>query len=175
MLLYLIRHAHALPEEEDARRPLSARGRDTTERLGAFFRANAVLRPAQVWHSPLVRARETAEILVRQLSLSPEILREAAGLRPEDEPADIASRLEKASGDLALVGHEPHLSALATLLVRGTEAPVAFAFKKSAVLCLESAGDKSKHRGPGCWCVRWHFSPELLPPVAGPKGSRLFP
>ena len=70
MRLYLVRHAHAVPEEENARRPLSARGRKTVRQIAAFFRANGALQPGHVWHSPHWRARETAEIQARGLGLS---------------------------------------------------------------------------------------------------------
>ncbi|HTZ21346.1 MAG TPA: phosphohistidine phosphatase SixA [Opitutaceae bacterium] len=154
MRLYLVRHAHAVPEEEDIRRPLSARGRKTVRQIAAFFHASGVLQPCQVWHSPLWRARETAEILARGLGLSRKVLEETSGLLPDDDPTDIVRRLASAGEDLALVGHEPHLGALATRLVCGKGKPPVFAFKKGAVLCLE-------HADAG-WQVRWHFSPELL-------------
>ena len=48
MRLYLVRHAHAVPEEENARRPLSARGRKTVRQIAAFFRENGALQPGQV-------------------------------------------------------------------------------------------------------------------------------
>jgi phosphohistidine phosphatase len=154
MRLYLVRHAHAVPEEENARRPLSARGRKTVRQIAAFYRANGALRPRQVWHSPLWRAHETAEILARGLGLSRKALVETSGLLPDDDPADIVRRLASAGEDLALVGHEPSLGARATRLVCGKGKPPVFAFKKGAVLCLENNG--------AGWQVRWHFSPEML-------------
>ena len=64
MKLFLVRHSHAFPETEDPRRPLSAQGRDTTRKVAAFFHANGALSSVRtVWHSPLARARETAELL----------------------------------------------------------------------------------------------------------------
>ena len=150
MLLYLVRHAHAEPGEDDAGRPLSTRGRKAVRQLAAFFRANGALQPGPVWHSPLWRARETAEILTRGLGLSRKILVESPGLLPTDDPAEILRLLAPIGEDLVLVGHEPHLSALATRLVCGPGHP--------PVLCLESIDAM-----PGRWCVRWHFSPELLP------------
>ena len=159
MRLYLVRHAHAVPEEENARRPLSARGRKTVRQIAAFFRANGALQPGHVWHSPLWRARETAEILARGLGLSRTVLVETSGLLPDDDPADIVRRLASAGEDLALVGHEPYLSALATRLVYGKRKWPIFEFKKGAVLCLEQTG--------ACWRICWYFSPEMLPTKAG--------
>ena len=157
--LYLVRHAHAVPEEENARRPLSARGRKTVRQIAAFFRASGALQPGHVWHSPLWRARETAEILARGLGLSRKVLVETSGLLPDDDPAAIIRRLASTDEDLALVGHEPGLGALATRLVSGKRKPSAFEFKKGAVLCLERIG--------ASWQIRWYFSPELLPVAVG--------
>ena len=158
MRLYLVRHAHAVPEEENARRPLSARGRKTVRQIAAFFRASGALQPGHVWHSPLWRARETAEILARGLGLSPKVLVETSGLLPDDDPADIVRLLAAVGEDLALVGHEPYLGSLGTRLMVGKGNPPVFEFKKGAVLCLERTG--------ASWQIRWYFSPELLPAKA---------
>ena len=164
MRLFLIRHAHALDHANDDARPLSERGQKNTRHVAAYFKANGRLRPAQVWHSPLPRAFETATDLVSLLD--PEIaLVETEGLLPSDDPAIIAERfrLYPTLHDVALVGHQPHLSALASLLVAGRAAPPLFHFKKSAVLCLRRTDQNFADTGLTCWRVGWHFSPELLP------------
>ena len=65
-----------------------------------------------------------------------------------------APAIKASSHSLAIVGHEPHLSALATLLVTGRTEPPTFVMKKCAALALEGAASH--------WTVRWHISPELL-------------
>ncbi|OHE80720.1 MAG: phosphohistidine phosphatase SixA [Verrucomicrobia bacterium RIFCSPLOWO2_12_FULL_64_8] len=163
MKLFLVRHAHALADEQDAQRPLSARGREVTRLAAAFFRANGLLTAVHaVWHSPLRRARETAELLVKELGLDAPLV-ETAGLLPSDDPAVMADRLEHMDRSVMIVGHEPHLSALATLLVRSKVKPVAFDLRKGAVLALETAGGRHKKSDRARWRVCWHFSPELLP------------
>jgi len=162
MKLFLVRHGHALSDKEDSRRPLSARGGEVTRSVAAFLRPSGVLAEVQaVWHSPLVRARETAELLVKELGLAA-LLIETAGLLPEDDPVAVADRLDRADQAVMIVGHEPQLGALATLLVRGKLKPVGFEFKKSAILALEKSGGRHKKSGRARWRVRWHFSPELL-------------
>lgn len=153
IVLHLLRHAHAVDGTDDAARPLSARGRDQVRLLGKFLRRTDVFQAEEIWHSSLVRSRETAERLARQLRLDVPLL-EQAGLAPEDPPQDVARRLRVATRSLAVVGHEPHLSALASLLVRGRAAPPAFVMKKCALLTLEGGGR--------FWMVRWHVSPDLL-------------
>jgi phosphohistidine phosphatase len=162
MKLFLARHGHALAGQEDARRALSARGREVTSRVAAFLRISAALAVVRsVWHSPLRRSRETAELLVNGLGLEAPLI-ETPGLLPEDDPVIVADRLERADDAVLIVGHEPQLGALATLLVRGKVKPIGFELKKSAVLALEKTGGRHKKTGRARWCACWHFSPELL-------------
>jgi len=153
MLLYLIRHAHAVDALDDASRPLSAKGREQVKQLARFLRASRAFTPAVVWHSPLVRARETAERLAQHLGLSAPLVA-TAGLAPAANSGVIARRIKSLRASALIVGHEPQLSALATLLVTGADGPPAFVMKKSALLALEPAGAR--------WAVRWLVSPELL-------------
>jgi phosphohistidine phosphatase len=160
MRLYLIRHAHAVDPGENPQRPLSHRGREQVAQLVTFFRANSALRQVtDIWHSPLLRARETALLLSTGLRLTARIS-EAPGLQPEDPVAPVAERIVAfAASDLVLVGHEPHLSALATLLVTGEERTALFDFKKAGVLALTSTD--------GTWNVAWQIVPALLGPDPG--------
>lgn len=153
MLLYLIRHAEAVDTVPDAARALSARGRHQVAVLAQFLQRTNAFRPTEVWHSPLVRAHETAQLLTHELGVT--LPRKAtAGLTPDDDPASIAAVLATHARPVALVGHEPHLSALASLLVAGATQPVVFAMKKGAMLALERSGAR--------WVVRWHIEPGLL-------------
>ena len=75
---------------------------------------------------------------------------------PVDDVRWALGRVRERYGDLpvALVGHDPHLSALASLLVTGKVEPVRFRLRKCAVLRLE--------RSSGGWIVQWQVSPDLL-------------
>ena len=163
MLLYLVRHAHAVSEEQDGSRPLSSRGIECTRSLAQFFKQNGAFAPAQLWHSPLRRSRETAQILIAELNLDCGMV-ETSDLLPEDDPEETAARLAALIGTqpLAIVGHEPHLSRLATVLVRGRSHPPAFVIKKGAVLALERTDEVHKKTGDPRWAVVWHFTPALL-------------
>lgn len=165
MKLYLVRHGHAQADKEDARRSLSPQGVEVIKGMAAFFRGNgAVAGLHAVWHSPLARARETAQLLVQELGLDV-LLVETTGLLPKDDPAVIADRLERLEQTVMIVGHEPHLSALATLLVRGKVKPVGFDFKKGAAMALEMTGGRHKKSGRARWCVCWHVAPALVMPA----------
>ncbi len=155
-VIYLVRHAHAVAHEENPVRPLSARGRDQCRRLVTFFTVNRAFTPAEIWHSPLARARETAQ-LISAAGPQP-VLRETLGLLPEDPPEKIAGRFATLAPTqmLAIVGHEPQLSAVATLLITGRSGIAAFAFEKGATLCLTSSDNLA-------WSVHWKITPSLLP------------
>ncbi len=172
MLLHLVRHAHALAAEEDPFRPLSPRGREEVARLAAVLGASGAFVPAQVWHSPLARSRQPADGLVARLGLDP-VMVEAAGLAPDDDPEPLARHLELHPldrGDLCVVGHEPHLSALAGLLIRGKPSPAPIVLRKAAALALEPTGGSHKSNGLRRWRVRWLLAPELFPPLVRPAG-----
>jgi phosphohistidine phosphatase len=153
MKLYLVRHAHAVSDAEDPARPLSPRGREVALSMGRWLRGNAAVDIAEVWHSPLVRARETAELLVEGARLKAR-LREAPGLLPEDDVSAMALALGRHGDSVMLVGHEPYMGALAARLL-GIETG-GVEFKKGAVLCLERI-----LRGAP-WTLLWHVNPRLV-------------
>jgi phosphohistidine phosphatase len=153
MHLYLIRHAHALDGDDDDTRPLSRKGRKQARTLARFLREAGAFEAEEIWHSPLRRARETSALLAKHLKTKAK-LSAVAGLRPEDPGDSILEKLLKSPRSVAVIGHEPHLSALASLLVAGKAAPPRFVFKKCAALRLD--------RVAGGWAVRWQVSPELI-------------
>ncbi|MFT3783500.1 MAG: histidine phosphatase family protein [Nibricoccus sp.] len=163
MPIYLIRHAHAVDADEDPRRPLSARGQSQLRQLLRFFQNRAAFQPLQFWHSPLLRARQTAELLAGGLKSQPALI-ETSGLLPDDSPDELADRLEGSHEPdrIGVVGHLPHLSALATLLVRGKNGAEIFDFKKAAILALEATGRSHKKTGRALWEVCWFVTPEVF-------------
>jgi phosphohistidine phosphatase len=98
---------------------------------------------AEIHHSGLIRARETAEILAEALG-PPRGVHAASGLAPEDDPAVAAAELDLAAEPLMLVGHLPHLARLAATLVGGAAAE-RIAFAPATALGLR--------RRPGGWDV----------------------
>lgn len=154
MEIYLIRHAHALDGEDDAVRPLSAKGREQVRRIGRFLRRSGALQAKEFWHSPLVRAVDTARRVVKRLKIRAN-LRMVNGLLHDDDPALMVRRLNAVRRPVAVVGHEPHLSALASLLLTGQSRPARVELRKCAVLALA--------RHDGRWVVSWQISPDMLP------------
>ena len=126
MNLLIVRHAIAEEREEfaarcddDRRRPLTDKGRRRMG-LGAAGLHRLLPNLDYLISSPLVRARQTAEILA---SRYPDAQRlEWPELSPAGEAPQIAERLTKLPADatVALVGHEPDLSELIAWLTAGT-------------------------------------------------------
>lgn len=153
MQAFLIRHAHAVSAEVNAERPLSKRGRKQVRQLARFFVDKEVLQFAELWHSPLARSKETAELLKKEMALTVRLV-EIEGLEGGDDPNLLVSRLKTRRASIALVGHEPHLSALASLLIAGVVEPPRFVLQKSGVLALTRTG--------GNWAVGWQVSPDVI-------------
>jgi phosphohistidine phosphatase len=138
-MIYLIRHADAISDEENPVRPLSPRGREQVARVCAILGKGPGFAPAEFWHSSLERSRETAGLLAKGLKL-PARLVLTPGLEPEDDPAPIATLLGKEKRSIAVVGHEPHLGVLAGLMIHGPSQGAYFPFPKAGVLALTRDG-----------------------------------
>jgi phosphohistidine phosphatase len=122
-LVDLLRHGEAVSShpDGDAARPLSPRGVAAIELLARRF-ATLGPGPDRVFTSPLLRARETAELVCAALGnrTAPEIL---AALTPDSEPAEVLVALAAAAPEarhLLLVGHQPLLGDLAGHLCDGS-------------------------------------------------------
>lgn len=156
--LYLMRHAHAVPEEEDPQRPLSERGRDQVRAMAKFLQLRGGIEVERVWHSPLVRALETADLFCDHLEIAA-TRREIDGLLPYDDHRGIARRLSGFGYPLLVVGHEPHLGRLTSALVCGNVDQDVVDFKKGAIVCLERESTKSQTI---LWRICWYLTPALV-------------
>jgi phosphohistidine phosphatase len=127
--VYLVRHGKAEPlAKDDATRRLSPEGRERFTRLLASLAGR--LEVSRVLTSPLLRARQTAEILARATGAKlEEDPRLAAG---ETEGRELLSIARAAPHGTALVGHNPEL-AQALALLSGRELEV----KPGAVAAVE--------------------------------------
>ena len=154
MQIHLIRHAHAVEGKDDAARLLSKRGRKEIRIIGRFLRKRTGLGTREFWHSPLVRSRDTARLLGQELKIRAK-LKQVNGLEHSDRPAVMARRLGKLRRPVAVVGHEPQLGALISLLVAGAAKPSLFILEKCSVTTLE--------RTPGRrWSVCGQISPATI-------------
>ncbi|MBO3459132.1 phosphohistidine phosphatase SixA [Aetokthonos hydrillicola Thurmond2011] len=141
MELYLIRHGIAeesAPGIKDEERALTKEGRQKTEKVAKELK-KLNLSFDLIASSPLVRAYQTAEILI-ETGLSSH-LEECLHLAPDgDIHSWIAQWLEprkySPETQLALVGHEPNLSSWAQMLVWG-QAHAGIVLKKAGMIGIK--------------------------------------
>jgi len=125
MDLYLLRHGPAVERgsaryREEAERPLTIEGRDKVLRIARGLRA-LELDFDLILTSPYVRARETAELVARQIE-SGQPIELCEHLAIAGDPRQLIQELSErrpAPDRALLVGHEPHLSCLASHLLTG--------------------------------------------------------
>ena len=134
MHLYLVHHGDAVGPDIDPRRPLSPAGQAEVERLAAEA-ARRGARPAVVWHSGKLRAKQTAEAFWRACNALAEFSA-TRDLQPDDPPRWIRDRLVGETRDVLMAGHYPHLPRLLALLTSDAEA-----FPQHGVVALETPGD----------------------------------
>jgi phosphohistidine phosphatase len=149
--VYLAQHGEAKPEAEDPARPLTDRGREEVRRV-ARQAAVLGLQVAEIRHSGKLRSRQTAEIFAAALTPLHGI-REMDGLGPADDPAKARAEVESAREPWLLVGHLPHLSRLASLLLAGDPGREIIRFRNGAIVCLVQA--------EGRWLLQWIVTPEM--------------
>jgi phosphohistidine phosphatase len=171
MRLFLIRHGVAADRgvafSDDALRPLTLRGTHLMRQEAEGLLALGVSLDV-ILTSPLVRARQTAEVLADGLSIRDGVV-ETKALAPGGNVAALRALLESQPGwqRVALVGHEPDIGELAAGLV-GLATPMAF--KKGAVCCVDLDPDFAAPTGPGS--LRWFATPKMLRQMAGSQASR---
>jgi phosphohistidine phosphatase len=151
MQFYLVRHGEAVSQAINGQRPLTPGGRHDVEGLGRAAAARGV-RPSKIFHSGLLRAQQTAELLSKSLGGLEEI-RELGGLRPDDDPFFASAELESSTVPLMLVGHLPHLSRLASCLVAGDPERVVVEFAPATMVCLSYDDDR--------WKIVWKLTTPL--------------
>ncbi len=157
--LYVVRHGVAEERSDawpdDARRPLTEEGM-TRFRKASRSLARLGVEIDVVLTSPLVRTRQTAEILAGALSPHPPVVHVDA-LGPDGTAAAVIAELEKHAKRqrIALVGHEPGIGDLAARLAGMRHA---MEFKKGAVCRIDV--DALPPKTPGM--LRWFLTPKLL-------------
>ena len=162
MNLYIIRHAIAVDEgtpeyEQDSERPLTDKGKKKMRQIAKGLRTLSVDFDL-ILSSPYVRAKETAEILADVFKVKADIAFSDNLIPMGDPDLLIAEMNEKYNvNSIALVGHEPHLTALISLLV-SDHAGVDITLKKGGV-CRLSADDLHHIRKAA---LEWLLTPGIL-------------
>ena len=162
MKLYLLRHGDAVeagdPKFKDAERPLTPKGIQRTKQL-AHALGQMEISFDFIVSSPLTRARETAEILIRGLEFTGK-LELTDYLTPFGSMENLVQHLKilrPVPESVLLVGHEPYLSGFISLLCTGGPG-LALTMKKGALCRLEV---ESPSCGK-CATLEWLLPPRLV-------------
>ncbi len=157
--LYLVRHAIAAERGEDwpddDKRPLTTRGIARFEESVEGMRRLGV-EVDEIFTSPLIRAKQTAELMASGLAGKPTV-RTLDALAPGHTPGSVMAQLARAAKRrrIALVGHEPGLGELAAHLIGAGRA---LPFKKGGACRIDVESLTSRRAG----ALSWFVQPKLL-------------
>jgi phosphohistidine phosphatase len=157
--LYVVRHAIAAERgadwPDDDRRPLTEKG------IVRFKDGIAGLNWLEVtideiFTSPLVRAKQTADLLAAGVAGKPPV-KILAALAPGNGPDEVMTQLARAAKRrrIALVGHEPGLGELAAHLI---DAARPLPFRKGGVCRIDVQGLTEERAG----ALIWFVTPKML-------------
>lgn len=135
MKLYLVRHTTAADSaSNDAQRPLTELGKNEARMVGAAL-AGMNARPTKVFSSPLLRARQTADIIAGQLKMAGKS-ETIAELSNGPSTEKLLAALAKQGREIVAVGHMPSLAEHVAVMTRATDSAL-FAFGNGSVACVE--------------------------------------
>jgi phosphohistidine phosphatase len=155
MMLYIMRHGLAeepTPKGDDAARKLTEKGADKIRKAAGGMRA-AQLAFNLILTSPIARAAETAAIVAHELS----------GPKPKPIPelsTGVAPALAletliklRLPESVLVVGHEPTLSRLASLMLTGSSESISIKLKQGGVIALEFPDRAESGSAKLCWMM----------------------
>ena len=165
MKLFILRHAiaedrllFALTGKEDSQRPLTPKGQLKFRKT--IYQLRALMGPLDlIVTSPFVRARQTASQI---RDLYPEVtMLESRALIPEASPEELIdwlkTNLPAKSESVLIVGHETHLSSLASWFLNGASESF-LSLKKGGAMALQFKNKPAKGRGT----LQWLVTPKCL-------------
>lgn len=151
MKLYLVQHALAFPKQEDPERSITPLGIEMLEKIVHFTKKQLNPQISCIFHSGKKRAQQTAEIIAKILHPATNI-RSAMGLNPSDDPHIWLQKLTDVDDNIMIVGHLPHLTRFAQLLLNQTDEKFSLNFQNAGIVCLEKYSES-----------RWVVVLEILP------------
>lgn len=161
MIIYLFRHGIALDIgsqgiSSDEERKLSGKGKEKTKEIAQGLK-NIKCRPKKIISSPLTRAKQTADIAADILTpkTKVEVIDELAPGHPLKKTVKWLNGQEE--GEIMLVGHNPDMEMLASLLVTGAETSD-IRLKKASICRIVFCGKPE----PGTGRLEWLMQPAQL-------------
>jgi len=162
MFIYLVQHAEAKSKHEDIERGLSDQGLQDIQRMATFLQGR--VDAGHILHSGKKRARQTAEVLADILNIAH--MEATPDLGPMADPGVWSAHLASMTENIMLVGHLPHMSRLAALLLSKDARREVVQFQTGCVVCLK--------KREGGWTLYWmvvpeHLQAEVQPHLIGDK------
>ncbi len=146
----LLRHGEAYPSSVNPERPLTEKGVVETKKVAKALKKLSVNFDT-VYHSPKLRAKQTAEVVAEELQITN--LVETEELLPEADPQNIKELIENKEGKAIFCGHLPHLARLFGLLYLGID--------NDKVIDLRTSGGVGLKKGHR-WVLDFAIYPSLL-------------
>lgn len=156
MDIIFLRHGVAVDREDwdgaESDRPLTEDGTERTK-LSCRGLHKVEPRPNILLSSPLVRARQTAEIAKEELALDAK-MELTDDLSPEAAPDRLLARLAKFEQDSVIlcVGHEPHISTTVSVMT-ARKPVVSFEIKKAGACCVRYSAQPRPGAGTLLWLI----------------------
>ena len=168
MDLYILRHAIAAESgspayEDDSQRPLTPRGSAKMKRIASGL-CHMQVEFDFILSSPLVRARQTAEIVAKTYDLKDKLVLTPA-LLPEAPGSQIINEINEKYANyknVVLIGHQPHLNTLISMLISGD--PTLNIDLKKGGLCRLGIEQLRYDR---CATLEWLLYPFQMASLAG--------
>ncbi len=163
MELFLLRHGIAVEKgtpgfENDSARPLTPGGIKKTRKIAKGIK-RMDLKFDFILSSPFLRAKQTAEIVTKALKCGRK-LKLTKSLTADEKPESILKEINqtyKNAARLLLIGHEPYLSQLISLLLSG-DRKIQINFKKGGLCKLTL----DKALSPSSATLNWLLTPGQL-------------
>jgi len=153
MKLYLVQHGKATSKEENPDRPLTEQGREEVREMAEFVKPLELVAD-YIWDSGKQRATQTAEVLAGVFQVTQE-RKSRQGLGPNDDAAAFAKELTTSGKDVLVVGHQPFLGKLTSLLLTDSETGSPVMFKNAGIVCLNCEQQ-------GNWQLEWEITPDIV-------------
>lgn len=158
MQLFLLRHGDARsdPSISDEDRALTPEGIASIQRIAVILQRLALKFDA-AYSSPLLRARQTAELVIASLAHRPTI-RLTDHLKVGANFQNLFELLNAHPSDacLLLVGHEPHISQFISMLLVGN-LDARIDIRKASLACVEVSTPVRPRAGT----LKWLLTPEI--------------
>ncbi|MBM9548065.1 phosphohistidine phosphatase SixA [Leptospira sp. 201903074] len=160
MKIILVRHGeaeNATPTISDTQRELTDKGVSDIHKIGRFIK-NSALAVKQVYYSPYLRTKHTAEILSEELKYGGEMLA-SDDLAAGKGCSDIISCLVNFSNSdtVLLVGHNPDITYFAARLLGNATVAENLIFQPGSTIAINVAREKFAHGQ-----IIWAISPDNL-------------